>query len=727
MIVILCACTYMHITSNSYNRYIDKDQVKIEGVIVNKYKESDYYTEYVLKLNSPQKFKNINVILKTKKNNSIQYADKIVATGKFEVPDKQKNYKGYNYNEYLRTKKIVGIVTADSESIKVICKENLSNYNIWVNKIYENLKEKIYQIMPENSANICSALILGDKSNISEETINNFSICNLSHILAISGMHMTYIILFFSYILCACKKSQKNIVMLIIISIFCNLVGNSESIVRATIMTVLYILAELLNRKSDSLTNLSIASLIILVINPYSILNLSFLLSLGGTLGILLFYNIIIKFFYYIKILNKNKFTKYIQQSISLSISANIVIFPIIVIYYHKFSYIFIISNILAGFLLSCIMPLIFICIFVSFFSIKLAKNISIILNFFVIFLTKVVDVLSKLKFANVIICTPYFISIFMYYVIVLIQFIKFNSKQSKKLFLKKLSPKLLIIYILMCFLINITNIIDNNMYIHFVDVGQGDCTFIQTRYNKRILIDGGGNEMGEDSVGKNILLPYVLNRKSKVIDYIIISHFDSDHCQGLLYIMQNIKVKNVIIGKQFEKNENYNKFIKIAKQKKINVKTVSKGDKINIEKNLYFEILWPNKSEPISDNAINNNSLVCKLIYKKFSMLFTGDIEKIAEEKILESYKNETKKLNSTVIKIPHHGSKTSSTEDFIEKIKPHEALIGVGKKNKFGHPADVTIQTLQNKNIKIYRTDEMGEITIKTNGKKYKVTKFL
>ena len=119
-------------------------------------------------------------------------------------------------------------------------------------------------------------------------------------------------------------------------------------------------------------------------------------------------------------------------------------------------------------------------------------------------------------------------------------------------------------------------------MYIHFVDVGQGDCTFIQTRNNKKILIDGGGNEIGEDYVGENIVLPYLLNRRSKVIDYIFISHFDSDHCQGLLYVMQNIKVKNVIISKQFEYNENYKKFLKIAKQEKINIKN-SKQRRQNI------------------------------------------------------------------------------------------------------------------------------------------------
>lgn len=123
-----------------------------------------------------------------------------------------------------------------------------------------------------------------------------------------------------------------------------------------------------------------------------------------------------------------------------------------------------------------------------------------------------------------------------------------------------------------------------------------------------------------------------------------------------------------------------------------------------------------------ISENIINNNSLVCKLKYKTFSILFTGDIEEIAEKTILEKYKN-TNELKSTILKVPHHGSKTSSTEDFLNKIKPQIALIGVGRNNKFGHPSEVTIQKLEQINTKILRTDSMGEIVIKTNGKNIEI----
>lgn len=195
----------------------------------------------------------------------------------------------------------------------------------------------------------------------------------------------------------------------------------------------------------------------------------------------------------------------------------------------------------------------------------------------------------------------------------------------------------------------------------------------------------------------------------------------------GLLYIMQEIKVNNIIIGKQYKSSENYEEFIKIVKEKKINVKIVEGGEKVSIEDNLYFDIIWPFSDNMISDNSINNNSLVCKLNYKNYSMLFTGDIEAIAEKTILKKYSKNLNILKSDILKVAHHGSKTSSITEFIEKIKPKYAIIGVGEDNKFGHPSDSTIQNLEKANIRIYRTDKMGEIEIKTNGKEIKINEFL
>lgn len=195
----------------------------------------------------------------------------------------------------------------------------------------------------------------------------------------------------------------------------------------------------------------------------------------------------------------------------------------------------------------------------------------------------------------------------------------------------------------------------------------------------------------------------------------------------GLLHILQEIKVETVIIGKQYESSENYKEFQRIVNMKKVNAHVVEAGNKIQIETNLYFYVLWPTSTNMISNNAINNNSLVCKLVYKNFSMLFTGDIEEIAEKVILSKYVNKQEVLNADILKVAHHGSKTSSIKEFINAVNPKYAVIGVGKDNKFGHPSEKTLETLNDKNVKIYRTDISGEIMIIIDGNKVRIEGFL
>ena len=215
---------------------------------------------------------------------------------------------------------------------------------------------------------------------------------------------------------------------------------------------------------------------------------------------------------------------------------------------------------------------------------------------------------------------------------------------------------------------------------------------------------------------------------------------------------MEELKIKKIIISKQSEDSENFQRFKQIVNKRKIPVIIVGQEvldttknkninsnksiesndiickDIIQIEKDLYFEILWPDNQNLLNENSLNNNSIVTKLHYKKFSMLFTGDIEKIAEKQIIEEYKNNLQILNSTVLKVAHHGSKTSSIQEFIEAVKPKISIIGVGENNKFGHPNDDVIARLQNIGSKIYRTDKMGEISIAVNNKGIiKIKKFI
>ena len=290
-----------------------------------------------------------------------------------------------------------------------------------------------------------------------------------------------------------------------------------------------------------------------------------------------------------------------------------------------------------------------------------------------------------------------------------LIALYKYKFKQYKN--------KISTILIILVLIFSIFYFVPKDLKIYFVDVGQGDCTFIVTPKNKTILIDGGGSTGSDFDVGESTLLPYILDRGYKKIDLMFISHFDQDHVGGLLTILEELKVNRVCISKQEENSENYQKFVEIVNRKNIPVSILKIGDRINIENDLYFDILWPQEKQ-IGENKLNNNAIVMKLNYNGFSCLFTGDIEEIAEEKLVEIYKDK-RILKSDILKVAHHGSKTSTTEKIINQIKPEIALIGVGKNNLFGHPSDEVIKRLEEQNSKIYRTDENSEIMITVNAK--------
>ena len=195
-----------------------------------------------------------------------------------------------------------------------------------------------------------------------------------------------------------------------------------------------------------------------------------------------------------------------------------------------------------------------------------------------------------------------------------------------------------------------------------------GDSTLVITPKGKKILIDGGEEE--------NNLVQYLLARKIKTLDYVIISHFDSDHSGGIKKVLTSLNVKKLLISRQIEKTDACTQVIEIAKEKNVKIIFIEAGQKINIEKNIILSILWPILDEKIMDNPINNNSIVATLEYKKFQILFTGDIEEEAEQQLVKKY---GANLKATILKVAHHGAETSTTQEFINTIKPKIALIGV------------------------------------------------
>ena len=693
-----------------------------EGIIVNEKGENEYSYEYIIKLQSKNKRLNDKkfILRIKKKGKKIKFGYKIKFVGEYIRPTKRRNYQGFDYSLYLKTQKLYGTFESSNYSI---LSTNCCGY---VEKIVNSFKESTKRILRDNLdkdlAELCIGILIGDRGNLEDKIEEDFKKSNLTHMLAVSGSHFVYIISCIKYLEKVFKwRNFNNVLTIIIIILFMELTGNTASVVRSGIMAIMLILAKVFHRKSDVWTNMAVSVIASLVYNPYTIFDIGFELSYGGVMGIVIFYDKVKAGIErtFLKRFKKRKILQYIEEGASVTISANLVIIPIMMYNFNTISFSFIISNLLAGGLLGIIVILGFLLVFLS---LMLGKTLSIffyILNFLLKALTKIAEVCSKLPFSYIYVPTPKILGIFIFYYYLfrymLRKSVRFNNMKVRAVILV-----LIIIFNLGYPILSSKRI---GLEINFIDVGQGDCTLIRAN-GKSILVDAGGSKDEKSfDVGKNTVFPYLLDRGIASLDYVIVSHFDSDHCQGFNFILKNMKVKTAIICNIGQESEEYNHFVRLAKENKTKIRYVQKGSIIKLGKNKIIEILYPDKNEKINDNAKNNNAIVFKLTWNKFSMLFTGDIEEKAERKILEMYKNKEEKLKSDILKVAHHGSKSSTMQEFLEIVKPSLALIGVGENNNFGHPNDMVLNRLEQSGCKTYRTDMLGEITITSNGKSYNV----
>ena len=692
LICLIISIGYVSILENKYSKISDMP-IKEMVTIISDIQEKEYKKVCTAKIVRNNKKILINIKM-SQDIPSIKYGDSLYIEGEFKQPEEARNYKGYNYKQYLKTKKIIG--TVELEKVKILKSSNGS----FIHNIQKYIRDTINGTLTDEEGNLLLAILLGDKDKLSEDIQESFKTSNLSHMLAVSGAHVSYIILGLTYVLQNSIIGKKNgkIVCIIFLLAFMAITNFTPSVTRACIMAILTLFSGIIYRKSDVYTNISVAALITLIFNPYSLLDLGFQLSYGGTIGIIIF----IKRIQEKK--SNSKVINYIKQMALVSIYANIIIIPIMMYHFNTVSLTFIISNIMASPILGIIVITGFLFIITSITVKPLTRLIAIFIKPILSILIKISQICSKLPFSNILVVTPYMFNVISYYAIILYCI---KSKKNNKC---KIIICLLIVLILINFIIYI---FPQKLRIFFIDVGQGDSTLIITPDKKTVLIDGGGSDSFD--VGEKVLLPYLLDRRILKVDYVLISHFDTDHCGGILAIMEKVKVKNIIISEQAEHSENYERFKKLMIHKKIRLIEVKKGDKIKIGRYSEFKILFPT-SRLLSENPLNNNSIVAQFNYNNFKMLFTGDIEKLAEQQILKTEKAE---IRADILKVAHHGSKTSSIPEFIKAVRPRIALIGVGKNNTFGHPNQQTIKNLENIKCRIYRTDLQGEIIIRIDQK--------
>ena len=425
-------------------------QIKTYATVISEPKETDYYNCFEIKI------QNKKFLMYVDKKINIEFGMNIKVNGEYSEPQEKRNYKGFNYKEYLKLKKIYGTIMA--KDIEII-RENNVNYilmlsNTTRNKIIDISK----QILSEENAGLLSGLLVGEKNDVSENISKSFSKSNLAHILAISGTHISYIIIGISFILTQIKSPRRitHILTILILIFFMFITNFSPSVMRASIMAIIILSAKLVYRKSDILNSMAISLIIILIDNPLSINDIGLQLSYLATLGIVLLNKSIANFL-------SKRINKKVSELISVTLSAQILILPIVALNFNAISTIFILSNIIAMPIVGVIILFGYVNIFIGFFSIKVASILGVLLNILIEVLVWISEFMASFPFSNFYVVTPSLVVVSIYYLFLILLY-KFHSNLLKYIF-----PTVC------CLIISalIIAYIPNSLQIHFVDVGQ--------------------------------------------------------------------------------------------------------------------------------------------------------------------------------------------------------------------------------------------------------------
>ena len=619
----------------NYKSKYNGNETSITGIITNIKIKSDYLE---LELKAKEK---ILAYYKYESITDINIGDKVTLTGKLNKVTSTNIPNTFNYQRYLKYKKIY--YTFNIDKITTISSNN----------IFYKLKNIIFKrILKLNNKDYYLTFILGNKSLLDNENYNNFLDNGISHLLAISGMHISILLLL-------CKKNKPTSIILLILFLF--LTGFSSSVYRVVIFYIL----KLFNKKKSNIYLLILTMDILLLIDPFRIFDLGFIYSFITTFGI----------FYY---------KDHIKNIIHLSFITFLFSLPVTALINYEINLFSIINNLIFVPLISYVVyPLCLISFLFSFLN----SLFSVVIN--------ILNYLNELcNHLAIFITIPKFnlLLLLIYYFILL-----------------KKNNKLLLIPVL---LINILlPKLDNNYYVYYLDIGQGDCAALISPHRKDvILIDTGGKVNSSYNVSDNTI-KFLKSKGITKIDYLILTHGDYDHAGEAINIINKIKVKHVIFNSDLYKNIE-NNIIKVLKTKSIDYTKENKA------------VLFGKTTLSFLHHTLyedeNNNSIINYLNIYNHQFLFMGDASIDREKELINKY-NLT---NIEFLKIGHHGSKTSSSEYFVKKVKPKYSVISVGLNNKYNHPSKETINNLSDSTI--YRTDYDGTIEVKINKKKLKITNY-
>ena len=685
---------------------------------------------------------------------SFQYGDFIRFHSKIKKIQSFHNPGGFDYERYLNRQGIyaAGFI-ANGAGIVLIRPNSASGIKLKLETFRLYLKQLIYANAPSPQREIIEAMTIGNQKAIPMDVRDNFAKTGTSHILSISGLHIGMVAAGGFFLIFFLLKSSEymmlkfNIIKMataaafIPVIVYALVAGMGTTVLRSTLMTLAFLLALIIGKQRDLYNILFGAALIILILAPESLFEISFQLSFSAVFAIL----------YIVPKFSKTTFdflssTPHLLQTfihrtyifILVSAAATLGTLPIIVFYFNRVSAVTLIANLIAVPLLGMLalipaMAFILTAIFspaIAGFCIKAA-------SFFTHFSVEIINRLASLSWSTFSFTKPNIAEIIIFYVFIflIIEVITPEDKINKKGFPAR-HPLLIRTALLISVALLFTDAVyllakdkySTHLKITAVDVGQGSSTLVQFPRGINMLIDGGGFSDSSFDMGKSVIAPFLYAGRIGKIDIVVSTHPHPDHLQGLIHIAENFAVKEIWHTGVHADDDLYLLWKKTILEKKIRIKQLSAQSPSENISGVHIQFLWPfhkqffNDSE-VSYDDMNDASLVAKITYGDRSFLLTGDISGRVEANLIASGQN----LKSDLLFVPHHGSRHSSSMQFISAVCPHYAIVSSGKNNVFRHPHPTVLNRYLSGHVTVYRTDQQGAIFVQTDGKSLDITPWL
>lgn len=711
-----------HFDETTLATYNDIGWVTLEGVVVGEPDEREHYTNlrvWVERLTLPDGTE-LEVeglaLVKADRYPRHNYGDRVRVEGLLETPPV---FEEFSYREYLARQGIHSLIRRAQVTLLAENQASPLLYHLFAFKRYA--QSTIARLLPEPQASLLTGILLGVETGIPADLMDDFSATGTTHIIAISGFNITIIAGIFAGLAQRLFGRRWAVWVAIAgVAVYTVFVGASAAVLRAALMGILYLWGRHLGRATFAPASLAAAAIGMTVLNPYTLWDVGFQLSFTATIGLVLYTGPLERIFEralarFTSAERAQKIVGLVNEALIVTLAAQITTTPIILHYFRLLSLVTLVTN----FLILPAQPGVMIwggvATLLGLVVRPLGRVVGWVAWVFLTYTIEVVRLTARVPFALV----PVRMDAGMvwgYYLLLggLTWYLAQPRERRRRLWISlssRLETKVLVgasVILLVLAFFAWRGLPDGRLHVVFLDVGQGDAIFIQTPSGRQVLVDGGPSE--------TVLLSQLGRQMpfwDRTLDLIVLTHPDADHITGLVPVLERYQVEAVILREVEHSSDVYEYWLQLLKAEGATVYRGEAGLHVTLDEGLEMVVLHPG-AELVSGTEAdsNNNSVVTRLTYGQVSVLLPGDIEAEVEHWLVE----EGAPLGSTVLKAAHHGSCSSTTQEFLEAVDPEVVVVSVGADNRFGHPCTGVLERLEG--LSVYRTDEHGVVEVITDG---------